>query len=88
MGNGVRTRRPALETPNMSTSAYENAAAMLRQQQRTTARLRAGLPALLAQLEHAELLPQDPTAPSTEETQLEGFDPFEPDPAPPLRPVD
>ena len=35
----------------MTTPAHENAAALLRRQQSTTARLRAGLPALLEQLE-------------------------------------
>jgi len=47
----------------MSTSAYENAAAMLRRQQRTTARLKVGLPALLAHLEHTEVLPLEATDP-------------------------
>jgi len=35
----------------MTAPAHENAAALLRRQQSTTARLRAGLPALLEQLE-------------------------------------
>jgi hypothetical protein len=38
----------------MTTPSHENVAALLRKQQSTTARLRAGLPALLEQLESLE----------------------------------
>jgi hypothetical protein len=60
----------------MSTPAHETAAALLRKQQRTTARLRVGLPALLAHLEQVDILPPEapeppdpvgPTPPGTRE---------------------
>ena len=46
----------------MTTPSHERAAALLRKQQSTTARLRAGLPALLEQLEAMD----EPALPSSD----------------------
>lgn len=63
----------------MTASSYENAAALLRRQQRTTARLKVGLPALLAHLEHTELLPADATDPDDPGTEAGDAAPPPPD---------
>ncbi len=53
----------------MTTSSHERAAALLRKQQSTTARLRAGLPALLEQLEAMD----EPALPGPDETPTDPF---------------
>lgn len=51
----------------MTTPSHERAAALLRRQQSTTARLRAGLPALIEQLEAME----EPALPSPDPTEAD-----------------
>ena len=53
----------------MTAPAHENAAALLRRQQSTTARLRAGLPALLEQLEAMD----EPALPAPDDTATDPF---------------
>jgi hypothetical protein len=70
------------------TPAHETAAALLRKQQSTTARLRVGLPALLVHLEHTEVLAPEPTRPASGPGVTDGAA-RDRDPRPgPSRPVD